>query len=99
MRLLETFSENADHHQSMVHHMFMGAGKTTVVSPLLALFLANGHRIMCACMLAALLDFMCSVFVERFCSLVARAVASLRAHHEATDWNDAKKSSSHAACR
>ena len=29
--------------------------------------------------------------------LVPRAVASLRAHHKATDWNDAKKSSTHAA--
>ena len=36
---------------------------------------------------------------RRYWRLVTRAVASLRAHHEATDWNDAKKSSSHAACR
>ena len=27
VRLLDTFSESADHQQSMVHHMFMGADK------------------------------------------------------------------------
>ena len=31
--------------------------------------------------------------------LVTRAVASLRAHHEATDWFDAKKGGTHAAGR
>ena len=36
---------------------------------------------------------------RRYWRLVPRAVASLRAHHEATDWFDAKKGGTHAACR
>ena len=36
---------------------------------------------------------------ERYWWLVTRAVASLRAHHEAKGWFDAEKSGTHASCR
>ena len=55
---------------ALVHQLIMGAGKTTVIAPLLALSLADGKRLVCVCMPAALLDFSRSVLVERFSSPV-----------------------------
>jgi hypothetical protein len=56
--------------------MIMGAGKTTVIAPLLSLILADGKladgrstkRLVCVCMPPALLDMSRSVMTERFSS-------------------------------
>ena len=54
---MDTFWKNVDHHQFMVHRMFMGGGKSTVVCSLLVLPHVDGDRFTRACMPAALLDF------------------------------------------
>ena len=46
--------------------MIMGAGKTTVVGPLLAMLLANSGTLMLEVVPPALLDFSAGVLRERF---------------------------------
>jgi hypothetical protein len=43
--------------QSMCHQLIMGAGKTTVIAPLLALLLASPQHLFVCCMPAPLLPF------------------------------------------
>eukprot|EP00929_Paragymnodinium_shiwhaense_P084618 TRINITY_DN45263_c0_g3_i1.p1 TRINITY_DN45263_c0_g3~~TRINITY_DN45263_c0_g3_i1.p1 ORF type:complete len:2284 (+),score=520.79 TRINITY_DN45263_c0_g3_i1:413-6853(+) len=68
VQLLETFLTQAKAGRSMCHQMIMGAGKTTVVAPLLSVLLADGGRLVCVCMPAALLDMSRAVMTERLSS-------------------------------
>eukprot|EP00929_Paragymnodinium_shiwhaense_P044942 TRINITY_DN23026_c0_g1_i2.p1 TRINITY_DN23026_c0_g1~~TRINITY_DN23026_c0_g1_i2.p1 ORF type:complete len:4431 (+),score=980.35 TRINITY_DN23026_c0_g1_i2:153-13445(+) len=72
VKLLIAFMQSAlnGKGQSLCHQMIMGAGKTTVIAPLLALLLADGRRLVCACMPAALVDMSRSIMIERFSSPV-----------------------------
>ena len=45
VELIDRFVGRVAHGHSMVSQMIMGAGKTTVVGPLLSLLLANGHQL------------------------------------------------------
>ena len=56
VKLLEVFMDRAAGGRSVCHQMIMGEGKTTVIAPLLALLMADGRRLVCACMPSALLD-------------------------------------------
>ena len=49
----------------------MGDGKTTVIAPLLALILADGHSLVCCCMPNALLEMSRAVLARCFSSPVA----------------------------
>jgi len=57
-----------------VNQMIMGAGKTTVVGPLLALLLADGKSLVMQVVPKALLDFSRAVLRERFSSLIRKPV-------------------------
>eukprot|EP00962_Isochrysis_galbana_P053094 scaffold24532_cov67-Isochrysis_galbana.AAC.1 len=52
----------------------MGGGKTTVITPLLALFLADGRRLVVQCVPAALLDMSRAVMRAAFASVTRKAV-------------------------
>ena len=59
---------------SLVRQMIMGAGKTTVISPLLSLLLADGHSLVMAVVPSALLDQSKSVFRNCFGHVVNKRV-------------------------
>ena len=59
---------------SVCHQMIMGAGKTTVVAPLLGLMLADGKRLVAQVVPQALLDFSRSVTRERFSAVIKKAI-------------------------
>ena len=59
---------------SVCHQMIMGAGKTTVVGPLLAMLLANSSTLMIEVVPPALLDFSAGVLRERFSAAIRKPV-------------------------
>ena len=54
--MVEDFMQGVRSNTSQVQQMIMGAGKTTVVGPLLSLMLADGETLVTQIMPAALLD-------------------------------------------
>ncbi len=62
--------------QSVVKQMIMGAGKTTVVGPLLALMLADGKQLVTQVVPHALLEFSRSVMRSTFSCIVVRCTIS-----------------------
>lgn len=58
----------------MCHQMIMGAGKTTVVTPLLALMLADGKSLVTQVVPHALLDFSRGVMREKFAAVVRKPI-------------------------
>lgn len=69
-RLLGDMAEG----RSVCHQMIMGAGKTTVVGPLLALLLANSKSLIFEVVPPALLDFSAGVLRERFSGVIMKPV-------------------------
>merc|ERR1712038_909577 len=67
---METLKSN----KSMCHQMIMGAGKTTVVAPLLALMLADGKSLVTQVVPHALLEFSRGVMREKFSAVVRKPV-------------------------
>ena len=59
---------------SLCHQLIMGAGKTTVIAPLLALLLGDGNTLVTQVVPNALLEMSRSVMRERFSSLVTKPV-------------------------
>lgn len=72
--LVNKFLESLRNGQSMCHQMIMGAGKTTVVTPLLALMLADGKSLVTQVVPHALLDFSRGVMREKFAAVVRKPV-------------------------
>ena len=64
--------------KSMCHQMIMGAGKTTVVAPLLAMILADGKSLVTQVVPHALLEFSRGVMREKFSAVVRKQIG--RAH-------------------
>ena len=60
--------------RSVCHQMIMGAGKTTVVGPLLAMLLANANTLVFEVVPPALLDFSAGVLRERFSAAIRKPV-------------------------
>jgi hypothetical protein len=60
--------------RSMCNQMIMGAGKTTVVTPLLALILADGKSLVTQVVPHALLDFSRGVMREKFAAVVRKPI-------------------------
>ena len=58
----------------MCHQMIMGAGKTTVVAPLLALILADGKSLVTQVMPTSLLEFSRGVMREKFSVVVRKPI-------------------------
>ena len=59
---------------SLVSQMIMGAGKTSTILPLLALFLANGQQLMMQVVPMPLLAFTRALMRERFSSVITKPV-------------------------
>jgi len=72
--LIGKFMEAVRAGQSVCHQMIMGAGKTTVVGPLLALLLADGKSLVVQCVPNALLEMSRGVMRERFSTIFNKAV-------------------------
>ena len=68
--LLNKFIQRAESADPIVHQMIMGAGKTTVLAPLLGMVLATPRRLVVSCVPAALLEFSREVMRERYSSPV-----------------------------
>lgn len=64
--LVNKFIQALKNNRSMCHQMIMGAGKTTVVAPLLAMILADGKSLVTQVVPHALLDFSRGVMREKF---------------------------------
>eukprot|EP00946_MAST-07B_sp_MAST-7B-sp1_P000712 g712.t1 len=84
--LVNTFIQRATHGgknahgedtNSMVHQMIMGAGKTTIIGPLLALMLADGKSLVTQVVPNALLTMSRNVMWGRFCNVVVKPVFTL----------------------
>lgn len=60
--------------RSMCHQMIMGAGKTTVVTPLLALMLADGKSLVTQVVPHALLEFSREVMRSKFAAVVRKPI-------------------------
>ena len=65
---------NFPHLTLLRQQMIMGAGKTTVVGPLLAMLLANSSTLMLEVVPPALLDFSAGVLRERFSAAIRKPV-------------------------
>ncbi|CAM9378411.1 unnamed protein product [Chrysoparadoxa australica] len=61
VQLIGKFMSKTFKGESMCHQMIMGAGKTTVVAPTLALLLADGKRLVMEVVPDALLDFVVNI--------------------------------------
>lgn len=77
VELIEEFQRQVEAGRSLCHQMIMGAGKTTVVAPLLALLLADGKRLVAEVVPPALLHFTRSVLRERFSAVIRKGVYTL----------------------
>jgi hypothetical protein len=72
--LVNKFISALRQNTSMCHQMIMGAGKTTVVAPLLALMLADGKSLVTQVVPHALLEFSRGVMREKFSAVVRKAI-------------------------
>ncbi|CDJ41019.1 hypothetical protein ETH_00039010 [Eimeria tenella] len=72
--LLQQFRDSVKAGRSLCHQMIMGAGKTTVVAPLLALLLADGQQLVVSVVPAALLHFSRAALRERFSAIFQKGV-------------------------
>ena len=72
--LLRQFRDSVRAGRSLCHQMIMGAGKTTVIAPLLALLLADGERLIVSVVPPALLHFSRCALRERFSAIFQKGV-------------------------
>uniref|UniRef100_A0A7R9W9B5 ubiquitinyl hydrolase 1 n=1 Tax=Pseudictyota dubia TaxID=2749911 RepID=A0A7R9W9B5_9STRA len=72
--LVNKFMRSLNNGKSMCHQMIMGAGKTTVVAPLLALMLADGKSLVTQVVPHALLEMSRGVMREKFAAVVRKPV-------------------------
>lgn len=72
--LVQAMVAAVEQKRPLVHQMLMGQGKTTVITPLVALLAARATRMCVVCTPAALLEFTCSVLRKRLCAALTRPV-------------------------
>ena len=73
-QLIRKFVDAARNGKSLCHQMIMGAGKTTVVGPLLALLLGDGRTLITQIVPGALLEMSRSVMREKFSAVIHKSV-------------------------
>ncbi|CAE7770576.1 unnamed protein product, partial [Symbiodinium sp. CCMP2456] len=78
VEMVNEFSDALRTGKSSVKQMIMGAGKTSVVSPLLALMHANGLRIVCLVVPPALISLSRSVLQNCFSTVVQKRVSTFK---------------------
>eukprot|EP00760_Papus_ankaliazontas_P003017 PhM_4_TR11378/c0_g1_i1/m.4426 len=74
IEMVNAFIQDLKHGKNSVWQMVMGAGKTTVVSPLLCMFLADGKQMVMQVMPNALLEFSRGVLRSTFSSIVHKRI-------------------------
>ena len=74
MQLVNQFASAALAGKSSVRQMIMGAGKTTVIAPILALMLADGASLVFNVMPAALLEQSLGIMRNAFSSVIQKRV-------------------------
>ena len=74
VEMVDWFVDNCAKGISRVQQMIMGAGKTTVVGPLLALILANGESLVSQVMPTALLEQTRNIMRSRFSTIITKRV-------------------------
>ncbi|CAJ1434395.1 unnamed protein product [Effrenium voratum] len=72
--IISDFQKTVEGGSSGVKQMIMGAGKTTVVSPLLSMLLADGKRLVSLVVPSALLEFCRGVLMAVFSSIIQKRV-------------------------
>lgn len=72
--LIDKFITRVNERASLCHQAIMGAGKTTVVAPLLALLLADGTDLVVQVVPRTLLEFTRTVMQERFSAVIKKGV-------------------------
>jgi hypothetical protein len=75
--LMNTFLESYERGESLVHQMIMGAGKTTVIGPLLSLLLADGKSLVTMVVPAALLEQSRAIFRGVFSHVISKRVYTI----------------------
>ncbi|CAE7489734.1 unnamed protein product [Symbiodinium natans] len=78
VEMVNEFSDALRTGKSSVKQMIMGAGKTSVVSPLLALMHASGSRIVCLVVPPALISLSRSVLQNCFSTVVQKRVSTFK---------------------
>jgi len=78
VEIVEMFMQNLDKGVSKVKQMIMGAGKTTVVAPLLALMLADGHSLVMSVVPKALLEMSRTRMRETFATIMQKRIYTLQ---------------------
>ena len=76
--LIRKFKDAVAEPGYLCHQMIMGAGKTTVVGPLLALILGDGERLVTQVVPHALLEFSRQIMRERFSAVIRKPVYTLQ---------------------
>jgi hypothetical protein len=72
--LVNTFVAASRAKQSMVQQMIMGAGKTTVIGPLMALILADGQSLVTQVVPTPLLEFSRGIMRSRFTRIISKRI-------------------------
>ena len=78
VELIEQFKVAIAQGSSRCHQMLMGAGKTTVVAPILALLLGDGQRLVVQVVPRELFQFSCSVMRMCFSAVLQKQVYTFR---------------------
>lgn len=73
-RIMNRYMREVAKGNSLVHQMIMGAGKTTVIGPLLALLLADGKQLVAQVVPNQLLEMSRGVMRECFSAVISKAV-------------------------
>ncbi|KAH8582661.1 very large low complexity [Cryptosporidium sp. chipmunk genotype I] len=74
VELIHKLYNSATKGRSICHQMIMGAGKTTVISPLLSLLLGDSQRLVIQIVPPALLEFTRDVLRSRFSCIVKKRI-------------------------
>lgn len=77
VEIVRSFAEDIKYDRSHVQQMIMGAGKTTVVAPLLTLLLADGDTLVTQVMPTALLEQTRHIMRSRFAAIITKRVFTL----------------------
>lgn len=76
--LVEKFVRTAKSGGSICHQMIMGAGKTTVICPLLALMLGDGRSLVVEVVPQALVDFSRTIMRSRFAAIMPKPIYTFK---------------------
>ena len=85
--LVTDFLKSHEKGESAVHQMIMGAGKTTVIGPLLALILADGKRLVTQVCPGPLLEMTRGEMRKKYSNIITKRIYTLRFDRSSEDSN------------